>query len=239
VSRRFETIGLSNEFQADLPTDIAITTQRGIVWAAEPELSRVARFGTMDTLRVPITGVGPARFVEANSANATLWIGSDDGRLFQVSAATSSIVQTWTFPGRVGPIAVDEGSNQAWVAVRSSDLFELYLVTAGNPDPVLLRSGLLNVIDIEVEAVTRTAWVSERGAPLAGSGRLTRVGRDGTVLAALSGIEPYALAVEPGSREVWVTDIRSDRLLEVSPAGVVLRRSPSLGVPYGVRVYRP
>jgi DNA-binding beta-propeller fold protein YncE len=59
------------------------------------------------------------------------------------------------------------------------------------------------------------------------------------VLATLVGIEPYALSVEPGSSEVWVTDIRSDRLIEVSSTGAIVRRSPRMGVPYGVRVYRP
>jgi DNA-binding beta-propeller fold protein YncE len=237
-SRRFESLAGQTEFQAFHPTDIAITTQRSVVWAAQPELSRVARFLVGDTTGA-ITGVGPARTVESNSANATLWIGSDDGRLFHASAPTLDTLQSWQFTGRVGPIAVDEASDEAWVAVRATDLFDLYLVRAGNPDPILLRSGLLNVTDIEVEAVTRTAWLCERGAPLAGNGRLTRFGRDGAVLATVGGFEPYTLSVEPRSREVWVTDIRSDRLIEVSPTGAILRRSPALGVPYGVRVYRP
>lgn len=238
-SRRFETLIGGVEYPVYHPTDIAVTTQRPIVWAAQPELSRVLRFLPNDSTGTAIPGLGPARVVEANSANATVWIGSDDGRLFHASAATLDTLQSWQFTGRVGPIAVDEASDEAWVAVRAADLFDLYLVTAGNPDPVLVRPGLLNVTDIEVEAVTRTAWVSERGAPLTGNGRLTRIGRDGTPIAAVSGIEPYALAVEPGSRAVWVTDIRSDRLIEVSPDGAILRRSPALGVPYGVRVYRP
>jgi hypothetical protein len=238
-SRRFETLTGGIEYPVFHPTDIAVTTLRPIVWAAQPELSRVLRFLPNDSTGTPIPGLGPARVVEANSANATIWIGSDDGRLFHASAATLDTLQSWQFSGRVGAIAVDEASDEAWVAVRAADLFDLYLVTAGNPDPVLVRPGLLNVSDIEVEAVSRTAWVSERGAPLAGSGRLTRFGRDGAPIAVVSGIEPYALAVEPGSRDVWVTDIRSDRLIEVSSTGAILRRSPSLGVPYGVRVYRP
>lgn len=237
-SRRFESLS-GTEFPAFHPTDIAITTLRPVVWAAQPELSRVLRFLPNDSTGTPIPLPGPARVVEANSANATIWIGCDDGRLFHASAATLDTLQSWQFPDRVGPIAVDEASDEAWVAVRSDDLFDLYLVTAGNPDPVLVRPGLLHVSDIEVEAQTRTAWVSERGAPLTGNGRLTRLGRDGAVIASLFGIEPYALAVEPGTRDVWVTDIRSDRLIEVSATGAILRRSPALGVPYGVRVYRP
>ncbi|HYJ32305.1 MAG TPA: hypothetical protein VE326_03730 [Candidatus Binatia bacterium] len=239
ASRRFESLSGGIEFQSYHPTDIAITTQRPTIWAAQPELSQVSRLLAGDSTGSAISGVGPARAVESNSANATLWIGADDGGLYHASAATLDTLQSWRFSGRVGPIAVDVASDEAWVAVRSSDLFDLYLVTAGNPVPLRLRTGLLNVTDIEVEAATRTAWVSERGAPLAGNGRLSRIDRDGTVLARLIGIEPYALAVEPRSSEVWVTDIRSDRLIEVSPAGAILRRSPPMGVPYGVRVYRP
>lgn len=238
-SRRFESLSGGVELPAYHPTDIAITTGRGLVWAAQPELDRVARFLPGDTTVSWITGVGPARTVTSNSANATLWIGSDDGGLFHASAATLDTLQSWRFGGRVGPIGVDESSDQAWVAVRHNDLFDLYLVTAGNPEPLRLRTGLVNVTAIRVEAVTRTAWISERGAPMMGSGRLTRMGSDGGVVATLTGIEPYELSVEPGERSVWVTDIKSDRLLEVSPSGSILRRSPALGVPYGVRVYRP
>lgn len=239
ASRRFESLSGGIEFQSYHPTDIAITTQRPTIWAAQPELSQVSRLLASDTTGSAVVGVGPARIVESNSANATLWIGADDGGLYHASAATLDTLQSWRFTGRVGPIAVDVASDEAWVAVRSSDLFDLYLVTAGNPVPLRLRTGLLNVTDIKVEGAARTAWVSERGAPLAGNGRLSRVSRDGAVLATLVGIEPYALSVEPGSSEVWVTDIRSDRLIEVSPAGAILRRSPRMGVPYGVRVYRP
>lgn len=239
ASRRFETLSGGIEFQSYHPTDIAITTQRPTVWAAQPELSQVSRLLAGDTTGSAIVGVGPARVVESNSANATLWIGADDGGLYHASAATLDTLRSWHFSGRVGPIAVDVASDEAWVAVRASDLFDLYLVAAGNPVPLRLRTGLLNVTDIKVEGATRTAWISERGAPLAGNGRLSRVSRDGTVLATLIGIEPYALSVEPGSSEVWVTDIRSDRLIEVSPGGAIVRRSPRMGVPYGVRVYRP
>lgn len=238
TSRRFETISTGIEFEVAHPTDIAVTTARGFVWAAQPELHRVSRLGTIDTVRA-ITGVGPARAVATNNANATLWIGSDDGRLFHASAATAETLQSWVFDGRVNPVGVDEGADAAWIAVRSSERFDLYRVLAGNPDPALIRSGLLNVTDIEVEPVTHSAWVCERGAPLAGSGRITRFGASGEVLAVVTGLEPYALSIEPGSASCWVTDIKSDRLLEVSPSGAILRRSPPLGVPYGVRVYRP
>ena len=55
----------------------------------------------------------------------------------------------------------------------------------------------------------------------------------------VTGLEPYALAVEPGSIACWVTDLKSDRLILVGENGAVLRRSPPLGIPYGVRIDRP
>lgn len=239
ASRTFEAV-TGFEIAVTRPVDLAVTPQRGgVVWVAQPDFLRVARFGTTDTLAAAITGVGAARAVESNGVSSTLWIGSDDGRLFLASAATADTIQSWQLPGRVNPVAVDESAEVAWAAVRSSDLFDLYRVTAGNPVAVLVRSGLLNVTDLEVEPVTHTLWVCERGAPLAGNGRLTRLDAAGNPLATVTGLEPYALSIEAGTRGCWVTDIKSDRLLEVGPTGAILRRSPPLGVPYGVRVHRP
>ncbi|MGE5180402.1 MAG: hypothetical protein ACM3PF_15055 [Bacteroidota bacterium] len=244
TSRGFESIGAGTQFDVYHPVDIAITTVRGVVWVAQPEFGRVLRFGAPDTLS--INGLGPVHAVEANSSNATLWIGSDDGRLFHTTAATGATLESWTFPGPVNPIGVDEPLDVAWVAVRVGDLFDLYRVPAGSPGPPqLVRAGLVDVTDIAVEPETHSAWVSERGAPLAGAGRLTRFGPAGEVLATVTsvppggGIEPYALSIEPGTRDCWVTDLKSDRLIEFDSSGAVIRRSPALGVPYGVRVYRP
>ena len=239
VGREFEGTGTGFEFFLEHPTDLAVTTGRGVVWAAQPERQRVARFGTTDSSRIPIVGVGPARVVEANSDNATLWIGADDGGLFYASSASADTLQSWRLPARVNAIAIDAAANAAWVTTRTGDLCDLYHVVPGNASVERVRTGLLNVTDLEVESVTGTLWVSERGAPLTGNGHLSRLGRAGEVLALVTGIEPYALAVEPGSSAVWVTDIKSDRLIEVSADGVILRRSPQLGVPYGVRVDRP
>jgi len=242
VGRRFEGTGTVIELTQPHPTDLAVAGgSRGVVWVALPEQGRVNRFeSVIDSLVTPITGVGPARVVEADPVAGTVWVGSDDGSLYHASAQTSDTLQSWHFGGRVAVIAVDQSIDVAWVAVRSADLFDLYRVVPGNPGPELVKPGLVNVTDMEVEAVDRTLWVSERGAPLAGNGRLTRLGRSGQVLTTVAGIEPYALSVEPGSRDCWVTDIRSDRLLHISALdGAILRRSPRLGVPYGVRVYRP
>jgi hypothetical protein len=239
LGRTFEGTGTVVEFFLDHPTDLAISTRHAIVWAAQPDRRRVARFGTVDSIRTPIAGVGPARVVESNSDNSTLWIGADDGGVFYASSATADTIQSWRFDARVNVIAVDVAANVAWVATRTGDLCDLYRVTPGSAAVERVRTGLLNVADMEVEPVTHTLWVSERGAPLTGNGRLSRLGPAGEVLTTVTGLEPYALAVEPGSIACWVTDIKSDRLIEVGENGAILRRSPPLGVPYGVRVYHP
>ena len=61
----------------------------------------------------------------------------------------------------------------------------------------------------------------------------------GETVLSVAGIEPYGLALDAATGSCWVTDLASDRLLEVARSGTILRRSPPLGVPYGVRVHRP
>jgi len=109
----------------------------------------------------------------------------------------------------------------------------------GPDPPVRVRQGLLNVTDLATDAVTRSVWVAERGAPLAGHGRLSRIALTGGTDFSLTGMEPYGLGIDASTGSCWVADIASDRLLEVAPSGTIVRRSPRLGVPYGVRVYRP
>jgi DNA-binding beta-propeller fold protein YncE len=243
TGRSFEGTGTVLELAVAHPTDLAISFQRGSLWVAAPDRERVERFGTADTNigvpGVPIEGVGPARIVEADNQDGTVWVGGDDGGLHRANASTSAVLESWSLGARVNSIAIDEATGGAWVATRTGDLCDLYRVAPGDPNPALVLQGLLNVTDLEVEPAGGTLWISERGAPLAGNGRLTRVGAAGNVLATVTGLEPYALAVEPGSAVCWVTDIRSDRLLLVSPEGVIVRRSPPLGVPYGVRVHVP
>jgi hypothetical protein len=243
TGRTYEGTGTTIEIPVDHPTDLAISLQRGSIWAAVPDEEEVKRFGSADTNigipGIPVTGVGPARVVEADNQHGTIWIGADDGGVYRASAASSAILESWKLGATINAISVDESSGDAWITTRNVNLCDLYRFTPGDVTPELVRQGLLNVTDMEVEPVNHTLWVCERGAPQAGNGRLSRLDANGVALTTLTGLEPYAVAVEPGSSGCWVTDIRSDRLWHVAPDGVVLRRSPPLGVPYGVRVYPP
>ena len=107
VGRNFEGTGAGFEFFLEHPTDLAITTNRGVVWAAQPDRRRVARFGTTDSIRTSIVGVGPAHIVEANSRNSTLWIAP-------TTAASSTPARPPPTPSSRG------GSTRASIRSRST-----------------------------------------------------------------------------------------------------------------------
>jgi hypothetical protein len=243
VRRRFDGTTVGTEMQVAGPSDLTVTPQRGTGWAAVPSLVRVVQLGP-DTLDPNpgsiIVNVGVPRVVEGAAATATVWIGSDGGDVYRYSVTSGGVTETWRLGDPIAAIALDEAADAAWVATRYGDLSDLYYVLTGSPDPpVRVREGLLNVTDLELDRVTRALWISERGAPLTGNGRLTRIARTGETLATLLRLEPFGLAMEPRSNNCWVTDLASDRLLEVTPNGTIARRSPPLGVPYGLRIHRP
>ena len=241
--RRFNASNVGVEVAVPGPSDLTTTPQRGTGWAAIPSEARVVAIGPDTLSSVPgpsIVGVGTPRVVEGAKQSATLWIGSDEGVVYRYGISADAITQTWSLGDPIGAIALDEAVDGAWISTRYGDLSDLYYVVFGSPDPPdRVREGLVNVTDLASDPATRSVWVSERGAPLAGHGRMSRIGIDGTTMTTLTGIEPYGLALDAVTGSCWVTDIASDRLLEVAPSGTILTRSPRLGVPYGVRVYHP
>lgn len=241
--RRFNGTRVGAEIAVTGPADLTTTPQRGTGWAAIPSEARVVPMGPDTALSVPgppIVGVGTPRVVEGAKQSATLWIGSDEGVVYRYGISTETITQSWPFGDPIAAIALDEVGDAAWIATRYGDLNDLYYVVFGSTDPPdRVREGLLNVTDLASDPGTRSVWVSERGTPLAGHGRLSRIMPGGITATTLTGIEPYGLGLDQSTGSCWVTDLASDRLLEVAPSGTILTRSPRLGVPYGVRVYRP
>ncbi|HEX7078670.1 MAG TPA: hypothetical protein VF363_09620 [Candidatus Eisenbacteria bacterium] len=241
--RRFNGTTVGQEIDVTGPADLSVGAQKGIVWATRPYAAAVVSYLADTTAVIPgntifLTGLRPTA-VEADALSGTVWVGTAEGWVDH-AAATGSVVDSWRLPGGVGAIAVDAAVGGAWVAVHDADLFDLYYLVAGDPDPgAPLRTGLLNVVDLEVDPLTRSLWISEQGVVNAGQGRLTRVNLQGQTQSTLTGIEPYGITVEPRSGDCWVADLASNALLEVSPAGVIVRRSHVLGVPYRVAVYRP
>lgn len=242
--RRFNGTTVGQGIDVTGPADLSVGTQKGIVWATRPDAAAVVSYLDDTTAVTPgnsifLTGLHPTA-VEADALSGTVWAGTAEGWVDH-AAATGSVVDSWPLPGGVAAIAVDAAVGAAWVAVHhDADIIDLYYLTAGDPDPGgPVRTDLLNVVDLEVDPSTRSLWISERGAVNAGQGRLTRVNLQGQTQSTLTGIEPYGITVEPRSGDCWVADLASNALLEVSPAGVIVRRSHVLGVPYGVAVYRP
>lgn len=242
VRRRFSGANVGVEVSVTGPADLTTTPQRGTGWVAIPSQARVVPIGPDTNLTVPgapIVGLGTPRVVEGAKQSATLWIGSDQGFVYRYGISLDAVTQTWDLGHRIGAIALDEAADAAWVSTRDGDLSDLYYIVFGPDPPVRVRQGLLNVTDLASDAGTRSVWVAERGTPLTGHGRLSRIALTGGTDFSLTGMEPYGLGIDAATGSCWVTDIASDRLLEVAPSGTIVRRSPRLGVPYGVRVYRP
>jgi len=223
-------------------TDVSVSNLRGIGWAAAPERQVVQAFGPdLDdpTPRLTVAGVGHARVVEAGTLDPTVWIGNDEGTVFRVNPTDGSVLEQWSLGASIRAIALDEVVQGAWVATTRGGVNDLYYFAPGDTAVVAIRVGLDNVADLEVEPLTRTLWVSERGRPRSGAGRVSRLAADGTTLATRGGLEPYGMETEAGLNHVWVTDLASNRLYELDANASILRRGPPIGVPYGVIVHHP
>ena len=164
TSRTFEQVS-GIEFDAPHPSDLAVTPQQrrgGLGGAA----------GTVPGLEV--WNRRYARGGHPRSRSGTRWRRTASGRCSGSARTTGASSRergdagpgrTWRFAGQVNPVAVDESADAAWAAVRVGELVDLYRVTAGDPTPALVRSGLVNVTDLDVEPATHTVWVCERGVP--------------------------------------------------------------------------
>lgn len=220
-------------------TDVSISNLRGVGWIASPDQQRVQAFGPdlNDPLpRVTISGLGHARVVEAGTLDPAVWIGNDEGTVFRVSPTDGSLLEQWNVLAPVRAIALDQVNRSAWVVTIRGSANDLYHLVTGDSTAVAKRVGLENVADVEVETVTRSLWVSERGRPRSAAGRVSRLAADGSTIATVAGLEPYGLTIEAGSDHVWVCDLASNRVYELDANASVVRRSPPLGVPYGILI---
>jgi len=223
-------------------TDVSVSSLRGVGWVATPGAQLVAAYGPdLDdpNPRLVVGGVGHARVVEAGTLDPTVWVGSEEGIIVRVNPSDGAPLETWQLGSPIRAIALDQSVKSAWVVTSRGAINDLYYLVPGDTSVVALRTRLDNVADVEVEPKTRTLWLSERGQPRQGAGRISRIGPGGVTLATLDAIEPYGIAVEPGSDHVWVTSLARSRLLELDATASIVRESPSVGVPYGVLVHVP
>jgi len=223
-------------------TDVSVSNLRGVGWVASPELEAVQSYGpALDdpNPRLIIPGVGHARVVEAGSLDPTVWVGNDEGIVYRFNLSDGSPLEQWSVGAPIRAIALDQAARGAWVVTSRGSLNDLYYLTPGDTTVAAKRTALNNVADIEVETISGTAWVSERGAPRKGAGRISRIDATGATVAARIGLEPYGIGIEPGSDHVWVSDLASNRVLELDASAAIVRRTPPIGVPYGVIVHVP
>jgi hypothetical protein len=225
-------------------TDLSVSSLRGVGWVARPDDQRLEAYGpdlNDPVPRLTLGGVGHARVVEAGTLDPTVWVGNDEGLIYRLSPSDGSALQAepWNLHAPIRAIALDQTSRSAWVVTSRGALNDLYHLVPGDTAAVALRTGLDNVADVEVEPLTHTLWISERGAPRQGAGRISRLAADGTTLASRAGLEPYGIATESRRDVVWLTDLASNRLLELDANASILRRSPPIAVPYGVLVDAP
>lgn len=225
------------------PWDLSVSNTRGVGWVASPGDQRVISFGPDIDDPLPqrtINAVGHPRVVEAGTLDPTVWVGSEEGKVYRFRAQDAVLTREWMLSsGSIRAIALDETVGAAWVATQSDGLSDLFYLDPAAGDSMRVRTGLLNVADLAVDPTTGDLWVSERGAPRLNAGRLSLITRSGTTLMSLTGLEPYGIDPEPVDGTCWVTDLHSNRVLNIDRSGAVLRSSPDLQTPYAVRLWTP
>ena len=224
------------------PSDVSVSNLRGVGWIAVPSLGQVEAFGPdlNNTTPRTVNGLGEPHVVEAGTRNGAVWVGNQAGTVFRLTVDGSTEVGRWTLGSRVIAIALED-SEAAWVATRVSetDAFhdKLYRIDPADSSVTLVRSGLLNTADLAFDPLTERLWVSERGAPGHGAGRLTQISKGGVTFLQILSIEPFGISIESSTGNCWVSDLKSNRVFEVSTGGTFLRWSPPINVPYGIRAW--
>jgi hypothetical protein len=224
------------------PGDLSVSSNRGLGWVVSLTSGSVISYGPNVDDPAPqrsINDVPDPRVVEAGTNDPTVWIGNEEGQVYRYRAQDLALTHIWSLEANpIRAIALDEATGGAWVATRAA-AGSLYYLNPSDSSATRIRSSVLNAADLAVDSASGDLWMSERGVPDLGAGRLSLITRAGVTLASVTGIEPYGLDVDPTTGSCWVADLRSRRVLEISRTGVVLRASPLLDTPYAVRVTVP
>ena len=220
------------------PSDVSVSDLRGVGWVAFPDDHLVRAFGpdpaSVDTFRT-IPSVGEAHVVEVGTLDNAVWIGNEVGTVRRFTP-DRVLLNDWSLGAPVIAIALDEAAERAWTAVRTSSGDDLYVLDARDSTATKAAGRWSGIADLAVDAATRSLWVSERGTPRAANGRLTRLSASGATLAILGGIEPFGIMADPVTGNCWASELSTSRVVEVSPAGLILRGSAPIDVPYAVRL---
>jgi hypothetical protein len=230
------------EIDVGAPGDVSVSSNRDIGWVVSLTGGNVVSYGPDLNNPAPqrsINDVTDPRIVEAGTNDPTVWIGNQEGDVFRYRAQDLVLTHIWSLGANpIRAIALDEAMGSAWVATRAP-IGSLYYLNPTDSSATLIRSSVLNAADLAVDPQSGDLWMSERGAANLGAGRLSLITRGGVTLASITGLEPYGIDIDPATGSCWVADLRSNRILEVSRSGAVLRSSPLLQTPYAVRVTIP
>jgi hypothetical protein len=230
------------EIDVGAPGDLSVSSNRGLGWVVSLTSGSVISYGPNVDDPAPqrsINDVPDPRIVEAGTNDPTVWIGNEEGQVYRYRAQDLVLTHTWSLDGNpIRAIALDEATGGAWVATRAAT-GSLYYLDPADSSATRIRSSVLNAADLAVDSASGDLWMSERGVPDLGAGRLSLITRAGVTLATVTGIEPYGIDIDPVTGSCWVADLRAHRVLEISRTGATLRSSPLLETPYAVRVTVP
>ncbi len=223
---------------ANAPSDVSVSNLRGVAWLAFPQEGTVRAFGPDLASTVPlhsISSLGSVRVAEAGTVDPTVWMGNDQGIVFRFTLDAAPVA-SWNVGAPVVAIALDETMERAWVATRGASGDALLVIDGNDSTVTALPGGFSNIADLAFEPARGFLWISERGPPGKSQGRLSRATDLGVILISRTGIEPFGIMTDPSSGNCWVSELASNRILEIAPSMTIVRRSAVINVPYAVRV---
>lgn len=236
------------------PSDVSIYPLTGSGWVSSPS-SPPSASGRVVSYRSILTNVEGSsipvperpRVVEIGPVDEVVWIGTEQGTVFRYALGTSgtppghALLGEWPVGGEVRAIALDETTARAFVATSSAPngtADSLRIIDTADSSVATVAMSLVNVADLAFDPASRQLWISERGAPRAGLGRLSRATDIGAILQSWAPLEPFGIDLDREGT-CWIADLRSQRVLAIASTGDILVWSTRMEAPYQVRVGEP
>lgn len=216
------------------------TSVLSVAWALPGDSAWVGGFDPSVVLLLPPdlgapaeadTGYGGPEDLAWDPVRRALWVADSQlGRLYHRRA--DGAVDTLSGFGVPFSVAVEEGSGDAWLIDRGRRVVHR---VDGVADTLLWTVGGFAGPYQLLPAGDGGVWVSDNL-----SGRITRLGPDGTTARVLSGFDaPTGLALDPLTGDLWVTDARRGELLRVGPTGDIRARLGGFDGPFAVGAALP
>jgi len=223
------------------PSDVSVDRATGLGWISSPPEGKVLSYSVSQSA-VSAIDVPAPRVVEVGATDRTVWVGSSQGTVYRYSAEGSdSLLGTWSAGGDVIAMAIDGRGSRAFVATRSrpdGTADSLRVIDVIDSTVTTKPYALTNVADLAFDPVAHQLWISDRGAPRQGQGRLSRASTDADLIQSWAPLEPFGIDLDAVGT-CWVADLRSQRVLAINFAGEIAFWSVRMEAPYQVRVGDP